>query len=130
MTTKRVLDVGNCVPDHAAIRNLLESTFSAEVLQAHGPDDTLALLRREAVDLVLVNRKLDEDYSDGLDVIRAIKADRDLAAIPCMLVTNYADQQDAAVAAGAVRGFGKQELHAPATRDRLAAVLSPPPAVR
>jgi len=63
---KRVLDVGNCVPDHAAIRTMLEQTFGAEVLQTDGPDDTLALLRREPVNLVLVNRKLDHDYSDGL----------------------------------------------------------------
>ena len=58
---KRVLDVGNCVPDHAAIRTMLERTFGAEVLQTDGPDDTLALLCREPVDLVLVNRKLDQD---------------------------------------------------------------------
>ena len=126
MTTKRVLDVGNCGPDHAAIRQLLEDTFGAEVIQTHGPSDTLALLRRASVDLVLVNRKLDEDYSDGLDIIRAIKADGDLAATPCMLITNYADQQDAAMATGALRGFGKKELHLPATRDRLAAVLTSP----
>src|SRR5262245_14904907 len=105
MTAKRVLDVGNCAPDHAAIRQMLEDTFGVEVAQTHGPDDTLALLRRQAIDLVLVNRKLDEDYSDGLDIIRAIKGDRHLAAVPCMLITNYVDQQDAAVAAGAVRGF-------------------------
>ena len=40
--SKRVLDVGNCVPDHAAIRSLLERTFRAEVAQTHGPEDTLA----------------------------------------------------------------------------------------
>ncbi len=123
--TKRVLDVGNCVPDHAAIRQMLETTFAAEVLQTHGPDDTLAALRRERVDLVLVNRKLDQDDSDGLEIIRAIKADPGLAAIPCMLVTNYPDQQASAVAAGAVRGFGKQELRAKSTQEHLAEVLKP-----
>jgi CheY-like chemotaxis protein len=125
MKTKTVLDVGNCVPDHAAIRSMLEREFRAEVLQTHGPDDTLALLRRQAVDLVLVNRKLDQDDSEGLEIIRAIKADPSLAAIPCMLITNYAEQQDLAVAAGALRGFGKKELTSQATRERLAAVLSP-----
>ena len=123
--TKRVLDVGNCVPDHAAIRGLLERTFQAEVVQADGPDDALALLRKEPFDLVLVNRKLDHDYSDGLEIIKQIKADKKLSALPCMLITNYPDQQQAAVAAGAAYGFGKKELSRDETRERLAAILSP-----
>jgi two-component system chemotaxis response regulator CheY len=120
---KCVLDVGNCVPDHGAIRAMLEHTFGAVVVQTHGTDDTLALLREGPVDLVLVNRKLDQDYSDGLEIIRAIKADAQLARIPCMLISNYPDQQEVAVAAGAEYGFGKQELHAATTRERLAAFL-------
>ena len=38
---RRVLDVGNCVPDYGAIRSLMERQFGAEVVQTHGPDDTL-----------------------------------------------------------------------------------------
>jgi two-component system chemotaxis response regulator CheY len=126
--TKRVLDVGNCGPDHAAIRHLLETMFRAAVIQAHGPDDTLALLRRESIDLVLVNRKLDQDYSDGLEIIRAIKADPQLAAVPCMLITNHAEHQEQAVSAGAIHGFGKKQLRDPQAHERLAAVLKPQPA--
>jgi hypothetical protein len=40
-----------------------------------------------------------------------------------MLVTNYAEHQEAAVAVGAIRGFGKLEFDKPETRERLAAVL-------
>jgi CheY-like chemotaxis protein len=117
--SKRVLDVGNCVPDHAAIRGLLERIFRAEVVQAHDPDDALAALRAGPFDLVLVNRKLDQDYSDGLDIIKSIKADPKVAQVPCMLITNYADQQETAVAAGAEYGFGKKELHTEETRAKL-----------
>jgi CheY-like chemotaxis protein len=123
---KRVLDVGNCVPDHAAIRRMLETTFQADVVQADGPDDALAALRKGQFDLVLVNRKLDADYSDGLDVIAAIKADSNLKSVPCMLITNYPDQQQVAVAVGAEYGFGKKELHAEPTRARIAKFLSDP----
>jgi len=70
--TKRVLDVGNCVPDHGAIRAAITRDFDAEVRQAHGPDDTLAALHADHFDLVLVNRKLDQDYSDGLEIIKQI----------------------------------------------------------
>jgi CheY-like chemotaxis protein len=121
----RVLDVGNCVPDHAAIRGMLEKMFRADVVQADGPDDALSALRNEPFDLVLVNRKLDQDYSDGLEVIKRIKADARLKSVPCMLVTNYADQQQLAVAAGAEYGFGKKELYADETQSRLARFLTP-----
>jgi CheY-like chemotaxis protein len=113
--TKRVLDVGNCVPDHQAIRHLLTRKFQAEVVQTHGLDDTLAELRQGAIDLVLVNRKLDRDYSDGLEIIRAIKCDQNFASTPCMLITNYAEYQQIAIAAGAEPGFGKDRLHTPET---------------
>ncbi len=121
--SKRVLDVGNCVPDHAAIRSLLERMFAAEVVQTHGPEETLAALQEQHFDLVLVNRKLDQDYSDGLDIIKSIKADAALTGIPVMLITNYEDHQAEAVAAGAVPGFGKLSLNTPQTLERLGKVL-------
>ena len=121
---KRVLDVGNCVPDHAAIRRMLETTYRAEVTQVDDGPAALAALQREPFDLVLVNRKLDMDYSDGLDIIKQIKADPKLAAVPCMLITNYPDQQQIAVQAGAEPGFGKKELHTDITKSRLAKILA------
>jgi two-component system, chemotaxis family, chemotaxis protein CheY len=122
---KRVLDVGNCVPDHASIRAMLEKAFQAEVIQADGLAEALGALRKEPFDLVLVNRKLDHDYSDGLEVIKQIKAAPKLSAVPCMLITNYPDQQQLAVAAGAEYGFGKMEIHSDQTRSRLARFLTP-----
>src|SRR5262245_50428067 len=120
---KRVLDIGNCGVDHTAIRAMLEKSFGAEVLQADGPVDALQTLKQQPIDLVLINRKLDQDYSDGIDVIRQIKADPRLAAVPCMLVTNYADHQEEAVKVGAEHGFGKKQLYAPQTHERLARFL-------
>ena len=121
--TKRVLDVGQCAPDHATIRAYLARHFDCDVVQSHGPADTLELLSSGKFDLVLVNRKLDQDYSDGIDLIRAIKAEPRAAGVPVMLVTNFPEHQDAAQAAGAIRGFGKLEFDAPETREKLAAVL-------
>ena len=119
----RVLDVGNCSPDHSAIKQLLRKHFDCEVRQAHGAEDALAELAGGEFDLVLVNRKLDMDYSDGIDVIRRILAERGEQASPVMLVTNYAEHQDAAVAIGAQRGFGKLQFGEPETIERLKAVL-------
>jgi CheY-like chemotaxis protein len=120
---KRVLDVGQCGPDHATIRSYLTRHFDCEIVQAHGADDTLAHLKSGEFHLVLVNRKLDADYSDGIEIIRKIKADAGIAHVPVMLVTNYPEHQEAAIAAGAVHGFGKREYEKPETRAKLATVL-------
>lgn len=121
---KRVLDIGNCSMDHGAISGMLQKQFGAEVVQCHGPDDSLAALRAGKFDLVLVNRKLDQDYSDGLEIIQALKADPQLSAVPVMLITNFPQYQEQAVAAGALPGFGKKELYSETTQERLCQVLS------
>jgi CheY-like chemotaxis protein len=121
---KHVLDVGQCQMDHGALRRLIEGKFAADVTQAHSAGQALAQLRAAQFDLVLVNRKLDVDDSDGLEIIRQIKADPQLAEVNVMLVTNYAEHQEQAVAAGAAPGFGKSELTAPATLERLKPFLA------
>lgn len=121
---KRVLDVGQCDPDHGSIRRMLETRFAVEIDRADTGDDALEKLRAAPCDLVLVNRKLDIDYTDGMAVIERIKADPALAQVPVMLVTNYPEHQQAAVAAGAEYGFGKKELSLPATHQRLAKFLA------
>ena len=120
---KRILDVGNCGPDHAGITRFFKKHFDCEVDQADRASDALAKLHSQSFDLVVVNRKLDIDYSDGIDIIRQIKATPELAEVPVMLITNYADQQEVAMEAGAVRGFGKLEYQQPETLERVKAVL-------
>ncbi|WP_254509603.1 response regulator [Anatilimnocola floriformis] len=121
---KRILDIGNCSHDFGLISGMLRKQFAAEVVQCHGPDDSLDALRHGQFDLVLVNRQLDQDYSSGLDIIQTIKADPQLSSIPVMMVTNYAEHQAQAVASGALPGFGKRELYTDQTQQRLGAVLS------
>jgi CheY-like chemotaxis protein len=121
---KRVLDVGNCEFDHAAIRTLVQSVSDAEVVRTHGPEDTLAAISDGSFDLVLINRRLDRGGSDGLTIIKELKRTPDLVDTPVMLVTNYPDYQRAAMAAGAEPGFGKRELDSPETREKMKKFLS------
>jgi len=123
MPLKTVLDVGNCGPDHSAISSMLSKHFDVDILRSDQLADTLAILNNQPVDLILINRKLDIDYSDGMDILHAIKKSDAFRDIPVMLITNYAEYQQQAVAAGAILGFGKLELHAPDTLDRLRSVL-------
>jgi two-component system chemotaxis response regulator CheY len=120
---KRVLDVGQCSADHWAIRQLVEGHFDASVVQAHSAAEAIEQLRAGQFNLVLVNRQLDADASEGLEIVRAIKADDHLKSTPVMLVTNYADASAEAVAAGAEPGFGKARLSAKETIERLAKFL-------
>lgn len=120
--TKVVLDIGNCNPDHAAIASMLKKHFDVQVLRAHQWSDAQTLLQSQPVDLILINRKLDIDYSDGIEILRALKAST-WRNIPVMLITNYAEHQQQAVAQGAILGFGKLELSSPETREKLRAVL-------
>ena len=59
MSKKRVIDCGNCGPDHSSISRLLRSLFDVEIVQTNTGDETLVELQRQRADLVLVNRKLD-----------------------------------------------------------------------
>jgi CheY-like chemotaxis protein len=128
MSQLRILDVGNCVPDHSTLTRYLTKHFDCVVDEAVDGPRAMQKLKAQKYDLVLVNRKLDADYSDGLDVIRTIKSEEETQDVPVMMITNYADHQDAAEAAGALRGFGKLEYDEPATLERLKQVLTSAPA--
>jgi CheY-like chemotaxis protein len=113
----RVLDVGQCAPDHYGIRDLIEQDFDARVDSADSIGEALNLMRRERYDLVLINRVLFNDGADGLELVRIAK--REELSTPIMMVSNYPEAQSEAVAAGAVPGFGKANLRSAQTREHL-----------
>lgn len=122
----KVLSVGQCRPDHAAISHFLSSNFDAEVVAAALPADAQIALSSQEISLVLINRKLDADYSDGMEILRSIKANQETADIPVMLISNFAEWQEKAVAEGATYGFGKAELGSPETANRVRYALNIP----
>jgi len=124
MTLKRVLDIGQCDLDHSQLKRLFEQKFSAQVERAHGWSDAETKLHAANFDLILVNRILDRDGSEGLGIVRALKSDPALAAMPVMLVSNYASAQQAALAAGAEPGFGKSQLQSSETLAKLTKLLA------
>ncbi|MCH2203340.1 MAG: hypothetical protein MK102_15330 [Fuerstiella sp.] len=124
MTQKTVLSVGQCGPDQALLKHFFVRNFDVQISATGLPADTLETLRRQTIDLVLINRRLDADNSDGMDILKMLKNDEELAHLPVMIVSNFKDAQYAAVQAGALRGFGKAELSSPALRERLAKILS------
>ena len=119
----RVLDVGQCDFDHDNICRMLSEEFGADVKRAVACEEAFRAIQGAHFDLVLVNRVLDADGASGLDLVQRLLSNEDTRATPTMLVSNYTDAQDAAVALGATRGFGKNALTSPETRDLLASLL-------
>ncbi len=119
----RVLDVGQCDFDHDNMSRMLSEEFRAEVKRAATGEEAFRGVQAGHFDLVLVNRILDADGASGLDLIQRLLSNEDTRATPTMLVSNYANAQDEAVALGATRGFGKNTLTSPETRDQLASLL-------
>ncbi len=125
MSSRRVLSVGQCMADHSHITYVLRANFAAEVTGADTSDEALERMQREAFDLVLVNRIFDADGHSGIAWIREVQADELLRKVPILLVSNYADSQAEAIAAGARPGFGKASLQAPQTVALLGEYLNP-----
>src|SRR5439155_18491264 len=73
-------------------------------------DGELSNALSEGLDLVLFNRELGYGFSvtQGVRVIEHLR--KVSPNLKMMLVTNYPDAQAAAIAAGALPGFGKREL--------------------
>jgi two-component system chemotaxis response regulator CheY len=124
MPNPRVLSVGQCAIDQGAMSRFFQSHFQADVTAAATAEHALADLRARSVDLVLVNRIGDRDGVPGTELIRSLKADPALAAVPVMLVSNYAEAQQEAVGLGAVPGFGKAELGTEKAVEAIRAALT------
>ena len=120
---KKVLDVGQCAPDHAGIKKLVHS-LGAEIRMSSHPDEAIEILQQFSFDLVLVNRKIDMDYSDGIELIHKMKRDEKTRDIPVMLITNHANYQKEAMEAGGVEGFGKDFLYDDETKQKLLKYLA------
>ena len=82
---------------------------SVQVLAADDSGE-LSQVLAQGVDLLLLNREMPYgfDDSEGIDLIRKLRTKH--PGVKMMLVSNYPDAQAAAVAAGAVPGFGTREI--------------------
>jgi two-component system, chemotaxis family, chemotaxis protein CheY len=121
----KVVLVGHCGPDAYALRAAIRSFFPrGSAVMVNGDDALQAELAR--ADVLLVNRALDGDFAvgSGVDLIRTLAA-RPLSERPAMvLVSNFADAQEAALAAGAMPGFGKRQMYSPEMRKNLEAAVA------
>jgi DNA-binding NtrC family response regulator len=121
MSRTKVLSVGQCGFDSASIERLFEQEFSADVESVDSPREAVERLKSGQFQLVLVNRRLDGDGSSGIELLDRLQAAS--PEVPKMLISDRADAQAEAVAKGALPGFGKAELRARETAEKIRAAL-------
>lgn len=114
--------VGHCVPDSALLKRAVDRALPGAEVRRVNDEGQLAATLAEA-DLLLVNRALDGEFTHrtGVELIRVWAPRRGAAAL--MLISNHADAQQAAEAAGATPGFGKAEVGSDEARDRIRAAV-------
>jgi two-component system chemotaxis response regulator CheY len=120
---KKVLFVGHCGPDSTYLRMLVRKAIGqADVRMVEEPAELEKLLQ-ETVDLILFNRELGYGFEPdtGVEFIRLLKQRH--PSVPMMLISNYPEAQTAAVAAGALPGFGKREIGSPHAAELLRAAV-------
>lgn len=120
---KRIVLVGHCGFDSGSLRSLAQQAAPhADVSMVN--DDAGLQQVADSESLLLVNRVLDGRFSAGSGVALIDELAKSDAPPAMMLVSNYADAQEQAVAAGALQGFGKGEMYQPEVMDRLKAAAN------
>jgi two-component system, chemotaxis family, chemotaxis protein CheY len=108
---RKVLLVGHCGADATYLKLAVRSAApDVAVAVAEDERSLRQTLSDDAVALVLLNRVLSYGFEvdSGVEVIRGLKPD--FPRLRMILVSNYPEAQQEAVAAGALPGFGKRDL--------------------
>ena len=117
-----VVLVGHCGPDSWMLKSAVRRALcGADVLLVDTPEDLDGVI--DTADLLLVNRALDGGFAGASGVAMIAELSQRNRAPALMLVSNYADAQEEAEAAGALPGFGKAEIGSERMRERLRAAL-------
>lgn len=115
MTTKRRVLCIEDEPEMIDLIRLILERKGFEVMGAVGGEEGLAAIKREKPDLILLDLMMPD--VDGWEVYRQMKADKELAKIPVIVVTAKAQSIDkvlglhiAKVEDYVTKPFGPQEL--------------------
>ena len=119
-----VLSVGQCGYDDSRIGQVVRTALGATLDRAGSPDQARQMIESRKYDLVLVNRVFDAGTGMGVEFIKNLISEGGAALPPVMLVSDYADAQAAAIANGAVMGFGKSAIALPEVAEKLRAAVA------
>lgn len=113
----KVLLVGHCGFDSGSLTHLVSDTMGIKAVRVNS--DAALKKQADASTLLLINRVLDGDFQagDGVALVEEIASQSD--APKMMVITNYPDVQQKAQAAGALEGFGKNDMGDAGVSQRL-----------
>ena len=117
--------VGHCGPDSYMLRSAVKyAVRDAEVRMLNSERDLTSAIDAGAA-LLLVNRVLDGGFAEdgGIELIK--KARLSWPQVKCLLISNFADAQAAAEAAGALPGFGKSQIGTPQMKQAIESAMQP-----
>ena len=122
-TDAPVVLVGHCGPDAWMLKSMLGRAAPGRPIEMVNSEKDLEASLDDAA-LLLVNRVLDGRFGSdsGIELIGSL-ASRGDGAPPMILVSNLPDAQEEGEKAGALPGFGKSDLYAPETIDRVQQAL-------
>jgi two-component system, chemotaxis family, chemotaxis protein CheY len=122
---KKVVLVGHCGADSSYLRIAVSSAGAAGISVVAADDqEALDASLQDSAELVLINRVLDWGFDDQEGIALITRLRQTYPQVKTMLVSNYADAQAAAVAAGALPGFGKREIGTPRVKEILRSALA------
>lgn len=124
---RRIVMVGHCASDAWAIKIAVERAAPGVAIESVSSFEVLGKLDLSGC-LLLINRVLPAGYpvSMGVDLIRRLGRDEHPPRM--LLVSNLPDAQRQAEQAGALPGFGKDDLLSEKARDRIRAATGLPTA--
>ena len=102
---------------------VLSKIYDIEFHRADSFDDAIQKSLDQQFDLIMINRLMDLDRSEGMAILHELKSNPQTENTPAMIISDYQDAQEAAVAAGASPGFGKARLDTPQTFELLSNFL-------
>lgn len=116
--------VGHCGPDTYLLKSAVQRAVpGAAVVSAESRAALESLVGAGSV--LLINRVIEEDDFDTSSGIELIRWVRSLQGEPvALLISNHADAQAEAEAAGASQGFGKKEVNSARAADALRAAAT------
>jgi hypothetical protein len=121
--SKKVLSIGQCGFDESSIVSFFKKIApEVTVVQTHTIAESLTALNQTEYQLVLVNRIFDQTGEEGLTLLKQVQSQiKD--GLRLLLVSNLPDAQGAALALGALPGFGKAQLNQQATAQLVSSYL-------
>jgi DNA-binding NtrC family response regulator len=100
---KNVLIAGPCYADTKKLKKILEEKFPIKCFEATKLDESLDILQKNKIHLVLISRILAGDKKQGLDILEFVKNNNPKTQV--IIMTSFPEVRKKAIELGALDAF-------------------------